>query len=283
MVTDATVAQWMSCLAGASTGACPWTSGDGWWLIALVVCAGMALLAARRAATAARTLRATALTPRLSRYLSGWVRARSYSDEEFFRADGAGEPWIERRKAGIDRLSSLFEAKHPRSRAWGDAIRDSLSDLRFTDANRVPFPFARVMRERFSLCSVVTESKGPWLRDLDGQWTLDVSGSYGAQRGRVRPLQGVDGEGAGAGRGAGPGARAAAPRGRREHRDAARRLEPRRGVVPHERHRGGHGGGAAGALQHPEEAHRVLRRGLSRLVGWRADRAWAASGASTIA
>ena len=107
------------------------------------------------------------------------MRARSYSDEEFFRADGAGEPWIERRKAGIDRLSSLFEAKHPRSRAWGDAIRDSLSDLRFTDANRVPFPFARVMRERFSLCSVVTESKGPWLRDLDGQWTLDVSGSYG--------------------------------------------------------------------------------------------------------
>ena len=179
MVTDGTVAQWMGCLAGASAGACPWTSGDGWWLIALVVCAGMALLAARRAATAARTLRAAALTPRLSRYLSGWVRARSYSDEEFFRADGAGEPWIERRKAGIDRLSSLFEAKHPRSRAWGDAIRDSLSDLRFTDANRVPFPFARVMRERFSLCSVVTESKGPWLRDLDGQWTLDVSGSYG--------------------------------------------------------------------------------------------------------
>ena len=179
MVTDATVAQWMGCLAGASTGACPWTSGDGWWLIALVVCAGMALLAARRAATAARTLRAAALTPRLSRYLSGWVRARSYSDEEFFRADGAGEPWIERRKAGIDRLSSLFEAKHPRSRAWGDAIRDSLSDLRFTDANRVPFPFARVMRERFSLCSVVTESNGPWLCDLDGQWTLDVSGSYG--------------------------------------------------------------------------------------------------------
>ena len=119
----------------------------------------MVLLAARRVATAARTLRAAALTPRLSRYLSGWVRARSYSDEEFFRADGVGEPWIERRKAGIDRLSRLFEAKHPRSRAWGEAIRDSLSDLRFTDANRVPFPFARVMRERFSLCSVVTESK----------------------------------------------------------------------------------------------------------------------------
>ena len=43
----------------------------------------------------------------------------------------------------------------------------------------MPFPFARVMRERFDLCSVVTASDGPRLRDLDGQWTLDVSGSYG--------------------------------------------------------------------------------------------------------
>src|ERR1700675_29167 len=116
MVTNGTVALWLGCLAGAPAGGCPWTSGNGWWLIALVVCAGMGLLVARRAATAARTLRAAALTPRLSRYLSGWVRARSYSDEEFFRADGAGEPWIERRKAGIERLSSLFEATHPRSR-----------------------------------------------------------------------------------------------------------------------------------------------------------------------
>ena len=37
----------------------------------------------------------------------------------------------------------------------------------------------RTVREKFSLCSVVTESKGPRLRDLDGNWNLDVSGSYG--------------------------------------------------------------------------------------------------------
>ena len=41
MVADGTVVQWMGCLAGASAGACRWTSGDGWWLMALVVCAGM--------------------------------------------------------------------------------------------------------------------------------------------------------------------------------------------------------------------------------------------------
>ncbi len=76
-------------------------------------------------------------------------------------------------------MAEFFRAEYSRSRAWGDAIRDSFSDLRFTDTNRVPFPFVRFMREHFNLCSVVTESDGPRLLDLDGHWTLDVSGSYG--------------------------------------------------------------------------------------------------------
>ena len=62
---------------------------------------------------------------------------------------------------------------------WGRALREGFSDLRFTDASRVPFPFARAMREKFELCTVVTASRGPYLQNLDGAWTLDVSGSYG--------------------------------------------------------------------------------------------------------
>jgi len=169
------IGRWLECF----TGACEWRPEDGWWLL-LGAAAAVALAAGvRRARAALWTVRATAMTPRLSRWLSRWVRATSYSDEDFFRADGAGEPWVQRRKAGIDRLVARLQGAHPRSRAWGEAIRDGLSDLRFTDASRVPFPFARFMRERVGLCTVVTESRGPWLRDLDGEWTLDVSGSYG--------------------------------------------------------------------------------------------------------
>ncbi len=153
--------------------------GAGWGWLGLVVGLLIAAFAVRTVATTGRTLRAMALTPLLSRHLARWVRTRSYSDDEFFRADGASEPWVRRRQAGLDRLSSVLRAQFARSTAWGDAVRDSFSDLRFTDANRVPFPFARVMRERFNLCSVVTRSDGPRLLDLDGHWTLDVSGSYG--------------------------------------------------------------------------------------------------------
>jgi glutamate-1-semialdehyde 2,1-aminomutase len=111
--------------------------------------------------------------------LSRRVRTRYYSDAQFFRADGATEPLVERRQAGIERLAAFFRAQYPESTAWGTRLRESFSDLRFTDANRVPFPFARFMHEHFNLATVVTASDGPRLQHLDGHWTLDVSGSYG--------------------------------------------------------------------------------------------------------
>lgn len=171
-------AAWWTCVAGAASDSCGWLGG-GWGVAALIAIAGVAALAVQRLVMAARTLRAVALAPRLARMLSRWVRLQSYSDEAFFRADGADPSRAEERRSALARLEARLGAAHPRSKACGDAIREGLSDLRFTDANRVPAPFARVMRERFDLCSVVTESRGPWLRDLDDHWTLDVSGSYG--------------------------------------------------------------------------------------------------------
>jgi glutamate-1-semialdehyde 2,1-aminomutase len=147
--------------------------------LGLVLCLLIAAVIARRVVTALWTLRALAWMPALSRRLARWVKPRSYSDEQFFRADGAEEPWLTRRQAAIDRLAGFFRARHSRAMAWSDTTRESFSDLRFTDANRLPFPFAQFMRERFNLCSVVTASDGPRLLDVDGQWTLDLSGSYG--------------------------------------------------------------------------------------------------------
>lgn len=125
------------------------------------------------------TSRALALAPSVSRRLSGWVKSLDYLERDVWGADGAGERFVARRKDAVNRLAAYFQEHCAKSIAWGNNIRDSFSDLRFTDANRVPFPFMRAMREKFNLCSVVTESKGPRLRDLDGNWSLDVSGSYG--------------------------------------------------------------------------------------------------------
>ena len=147
-------------------------------VLGLCLLAGVAL-AARRLVIVLLTLRARALTPTLLRMLSRRVRTRYYSDAQFFRADGASEPLVERRRVGIERLAAFFRDQYPQSMAWGTRLRESFSDLRFTDANRVPFPFARYMHEHFNLAAVVTASDGPRLQHLDGHWTLDVSGSYG--------------------------------------------------------------------------------------------------------
>ena len=179
MLLSEALHRWMACLGLSTTGVCQLRWGDGWVLLPLLLGAVLAALAGRKLALAFITLRAMAWTPTLARRLSKWVKSHAYSDEEFFRADGAEGHWIERRKKAIDRLAVLFQARYAKSIAWGNEIRDSFSDLRFTDANRVPFPFARLMREKFNLCSVVTASDGPKLRDLDDHWTLDVSGSYG--------------------------------------------------------------------------------------------------------
>src|SRR5271163_1224941 len=148
-------------------------------LLAVLILALLASLVFRRLLNALLTLRALALAPTLSRRLSDWVKSLSYSERDAWAADGAGEPWVKLRMEAIDRLSSFFRNQSAKSIAWGNEIRGSFSDLRFTDANRVPFPFMKTMRDKFSLCSVVTESKGPRLRDLDGHWSMDVSGSYG--------------------------------------------------------------------------------------------------------
>jgi glutamate-1-semialdehyde 2,1-aminomutase len=151
----------------------PWMSGS---FVALAI---LTTLTFRRAITAFVTFRAMAWVPIVSRRLSSWISAHHYADDAFFDADGAGVVTMDRRRRALDRLSSVLGARHTRSAEWGDSIREGFSDLRFADANRVPFPFAPAMRERFNLTTVVTASDGPRLRDLDGGWSLDVSGSYG--------------------------------------------------------------------------------------------------------
>jgi glutamate-1-semialdehyde 2,1-aminomutase len=146
-----------------------------------VLFGGLAVLAiaCRKLLTALLILRARALSPPLLRWLSRWLGSLDLSADDFVRADGAPERWVAVRRDAIERLAASLRTRFEKSIVWGDAVRERFSDLRFTDANRVPFPFARLVREKLNVCSVVTASAGPWLRDLDDHWTLDVSGSYG--------------------------------------------------------------------------------------------------------
>jgi glutamate-1-semialdehyde 2,1-aminomutase len=168
-----------ACLGSGAPSHCRLAAGDAVSIIAVIAVIPLIVHGWRRATTTVLTLRSRALTPVFARLLAPWLRARDYADDRFFAADGADADLVAARKAGLARLADRCRTGRRQSLAWSAEVREGFSDLRFTDANRVPFPFVRGMRERFDLASVVTASDGPRLRDLDGNWSLDVSGSYG--------------------------------------------------------------------------------------------------------
>ncbi len=125
------------------------------------------------------TWSARAWTPNVARLLAPLIRARNSDELRFLSADGAPSTFIAPRRAALHKLRKQLAGRAQHSHAWAEKMRGSLSDLRFTDASRVPFPFAAVMRDGFNLAAVVTASRGSRLCDLDGNWSLDVGGSYG--------------------------------------------------------------------------------------------------------
>ena len=111
-----------------SIGVGPLEWGNGWVFLGVLFVIFLAIFAGRKLVTIFLTLRALALAPTFSRRLSKWVKSYAYSDEEFLRADGVGERWIELRKQAIDRLAGFFQTQCAKSIAWGNAIRESFSD-----------------------------------------------------------------------------------------------------------------------------------------------------------
>ena len=190
---------WMGCLPG-SEGPC--APGVADWLVLLAIAAGLVAVvrAGRRVVDVLLTLRATAWSAILARRLSRLVKSRDYDAAAFFDADGAGESWATRRRAGARPAGAAPECPVSARRSPGASGSARASP---TCASPTPracrFRSRGSMREQFNLSSVVTASDGPRLRDLDGHWTLDVSGSYGVNVAGFDALQGVDAKGAGPG------------------------------------------------------------------------------------
>ena len=58
-------------------------------------------------------------------------------------------------------------------------MRGAVSDADFVAAYRVPFQFRALVENTLPVGSLADETNGPLIRDLDGNWSYDLSGSYG--------------------------------------------------------------------------------------------------------
>src|SRR5262245_38163110 len=116
---------------------------------------------------------------RIARRVAALVPGYAYDEERFYSSDGAPADVVSRRRAGFARLSALYRARFPRTLALTEEAKESLSDLQFTAAYRVPFQFSRHARKHLPVGAFLESTAGNTLIDLDGNRFYDLAGSYG--------------------------------------------------------------------------------------------------------
>ncbi|WP_077529759.1 aminotransferase class III-fold pyridoxal phosphate-dependent enzyme [Vreelandella utahensis] len=116
---------------------------------------------------------------RMARRVARLLPYYDYDDATFFRCDDAPERIAEQRRAGLYRLSENLHARSPQALQAGTELAEGLSDLDFTSRYRVPFQFRHLVSRLLPPAMMAEATEGPWVRDIDGNWLLDASGSYG--------------------------------------------------------------------------------------------------------
>jgi glutamate-1-semialdehyde 2,1-aminomutase len=116
---------------------------------------------------------------RMSRWLAGFLPFYEYGEDRFFCSDGAPEEIAARRRDGLSRLSTQYKTRFAETIKRTAEASESISDLQFTDAYRVPFQYRRVVTTHLPSATFVQSSSGVTVTDLDGNRAYDLTGSYG--------------------------------------------------------------------------------------------------------
>jgi len=116
---------------------------------------------------------------RIARRLARWVPAYHYDESRFFNSDDAPQHVIERRRGGFMRLAKLYRTRFADGSRRTAEMNDSISDLPFTTAYRVPFQFSPFICRHLKTGAFVKASSGVKLIDLDGNESYDLTASYG--------------------------------------------------------------------------------------------------------
>ena len=116
---------------------------------------------------------------RMAKRIARLIPFYEYDESMFYRADDAPDDVVQKRMNGMGALSDFYERKYRRSAAMTRQAAETISDLRFTGAYRVPYQFSRHVRARLPSGSFLNESSGVFVTDLDGNRYYDLTGSYG--------------------------------------------------------------------------------------------------------
>ena len=116
---------------------------------------------------------------RMARRIAALVPFYAYDKDRFFCSDGAPAEIAARRRDGFARLSTLYKTRFAETIRRTAEAAETISDLQFTGAYRVPFQYSRMVRAHLPSASFVQASSGVTVTDLDDNVIYDLTGSYG--------------------------------------------------------------------------------------------------------
>ena len=151
---------------------------------ALVAVGSAALFVAFRKAQARINLsfakhRSLAGHPRMARRISALLPSYNYDEDQAFAVDGAPPEVVAKRRAAFGSLIARAQARYPKTLQASALAAESLSDLQFVSAYRVPFQFRKLAAQGLKVGSFVQSTAGVTVTDLDGNVFYDLTGSYG--------------------------------------------------------------------------------------------------------
>lgn len=114
-----------------------------------------------------------------SRRIAKHIKDFSYDTYHFYNSDGAPQHISKKRQEGLFTLEATIKALSPKSIAYQESLEKSISDIQFTSRYRIPFPYQDKLPKTLKMGTIVEESAGTKIKDLDGEWRYDLSGSYG--------------------------------------------------------------------------------------------------------
>ena len=116
---------------------------------------------------------------RMAKRVAGLIPFYEMPEARYFACDGAPPDVEAKRRAAFAGLAEDYARRFARTIALKAEAKPALSDMQFTDAYRVPFPFSRKVRESLGGSPFLASSEGVQLTDVDGNRFYDVAGSYG--------------------------------------------------------------------------------------------------------
>jgi len=99
-------------------------------------------------------------------------------EDKFFGCDGCSKEVAQHRKDAIMELSEKWKKKYPKCQEFSAELKKMISDLRFTSGRCFP-AFNEVVNSYLDPSMALERTEGVDVVDIDGNKSMDISGSYG--------------------------------------------------------------------------------------------------------